>query len=465
MNSSELYFTPLNENPINISDVDITRLTIPRKTLTINKEEIKGGDCGSFPQRVIIDIPLKFPNENLYVITDKTDKTRFKFHDNSKAFINDNIYFGCGTFSAIYSIKLEKQDENKTIPDKYKDELILRIYENPSTYKPKDDLNIGDYDLNDDLQSNLIKNWNKHKKLFPENMIDIYLYGDINLQTMHGTMYIGFYTITRKYIVDDKIKNFTLDNKMLYLKNTLQFLKKLEEANLTLRDLKFENSGSDSDLNFVVIDYDQDTILDEDKIKQFTKENNLGYAIGTYPFTYLIDNSNSNFNYKYIYLTGLLDLFVELFNSNFSDKTIYNEIRLLLVIIVNVYRDYIKNYFNSNPIKKVLWYVSDNKTNYVVFKIKCKSLLENIQTQIKDNKDKKLYELLEKFYITCLVFSNDDLKPNFLTKLIELIELKGKSKLSGGYYAKYLKYKTKYLELKNSKISNNYQIDFIHFNI
>lgn len=447
MSSSELYFTPLNENPINSLDVDIERLTIPRKTLTIKKEDIQSGGCGSFPQTVIIDIPLKFPNEDSYVITDKNDKTIFKFHDNSKAFINDNIYFGCGTFTAIYSIKLEKQEENnKTIPDKYKEELILRIYENPSTYKPKSDLNIGDLDLNGDLQSEFIKNWIKHKKLFPENIIDIYAYGDIELQTLYGIRYIGFYSITRKYIVDDKIKDFTLDNKLLYLKNTLQFLKKLEETNFTLRDLKFENSGTDSDFNFVVIDYDQDTIINENRIRELIINNNLGYAIGTYPFTYLIDKTD--FNFKYIYLTGLLDLFVELFNSNFSDKTIYNEIRLLLLDIVNVYRVYIKNYFNSNPIKKVLWYISDNKTKYDTLKIRYKSLLENIQKQIKDNKDKKLNELLEKFCITCLVFSNSDIESNFLTKLIELIELKGKSGLAGGYYAKYLKYKTKYLELK-----------------
>ena len=166
MSSSELYFTPLNENPINISTVDIERLTIPRKTLTIKKEDIQSGGCGEFPQRVIIDIPLRFPNEDSYVITDKTDKTRFRFHKNEKAFINDNIYLGCGTFTAIYSIKLEKQEENnKTIPDKYKDELILRIYQNPSTDKPKSDLNIGDYDLNGDLQSEFIKNFCSKKKL------------------------------------------------------------------------------------------------------------------------------------------------------------------------------------------------------------------------------------------------------------------------------------------------------------
>lgn len=442
MSSSELYFTQLNENPINSLDVDIERLTIPRKTLTIKKEDIQSGGCGSFPQTVIIDIPLKFPNEDSYVITDKNNKTRFKFHNNSKAFFNDNIYFGCGTFSAIYSIKLE--ESSPLIPDKYKEELILRIYQNPSNYKPKSDLNIGDLDLNNDIQSGFIKNWMKHKQLFPDNIIDIYVYGDIELETIHGMRYIGFYTITRRYIVDDKIKDFTLDNKMKYLKNTLTFLKKLEVNNLTLRDLKFENSGSDSDFNFVVIDYDQDTIINEDRIKELIIDNNLGYAVGTYPFTYLIDKTY--FDYRYIYLTGLLELFVELFNSNFSDKIIYNDIRLILLDIVNVYRDYIKNYYNSNPIKKVLWYVSDNKTKYDTLKTLIKSLLGTIK------KDKKLNELLEKFCITCLVFSNSDIESNFLTKLIELIELKGKSDLSGGYYLKYLKYKTKYLELKKNLI-------------
>ena len=405
---------------------------------------LKGGVCGDFPQRVIIDIPLKFPNENEYIITDKTDKTRFRFHNNSKAFINDNIYLGCGTFTAIYSIKVDKStpEINSLIPDKYKDELILRIYQNSTSEKPKDDLNIGDYDFNNDLQSNFIKNWMKHKKLFPKNMIDIYLYGDIQLQTTYGERYIGFYTITRKYIVDNEIQKFTLNNKMLYLKNTIEFLKKLEETNLTFRDMKFENSGSDSDYNFIVIDYDDDTILNEDNIKRLAKENNLSYGIGTYPFTYLIID-DSNFDYRYIYLTGLLDLVVELFKDNFSEKTIYDEIRLLLVDIVNVYRDYIRNYYYSNPIKKVLWYVSDNKTNYETIKIRIRSLLINIQTQIKDNKDKILNELLLRFCITCLVFASKDIKPNFLTKLIQ-----SKPELSGGYYSKYLKYKTKYLELK-----------------
>ena len=79
--------------------------------------------------------------------------------------INDNIYFGCGTFSAIYSIKLEDTtpDFKYLIPDKYKDNLILRIYQNPSSDKPKDDLNIGDNDSYNDLQSNFIKNWMQHK--------------------------------------------------------------------------------------------------------------------------------------------------------------------------------------------------------------------------------------------------------------------------------------------------------------
>jgi len=445
MSSTELYFTPLNENPINISSEDTIKLLIPRKTLTIKKEDIIGGNCGSFPQRVIIDIPLKFPNENEYMITDITNKTRFKFHNNSKAFINDNIYFGCGTFSAIYSIKVDKStpEINSLIPDKYKDELILRIYQNPSSDKLKDDLKIGDVDVYNDLQSNFIRNWMKHKKLFPNNIIDIYLYGDIQLQTTYGERYIGFYTITRQYIIEDEIKKFTLNNKMSYLKNTIEFLKKLEVANLTLRDMKFENSGSDSDYNFIVIDYDNDTILNENNIKRLSKENNLGYGIGTYPFTYLIID-DIHFDYRYIYLTGLLDLVVELFKDNFSEKTIYDEIRKILLDIVNVYRDYIRNYYYSNPIKKVLWYVSDNKTNYEALKIQISNLFTNIERQIKKNdKDKILYELLLRFCISCLVFSSANIRPNFLSELIQT-----KPELSGGYYSKYLKYKNKYLELK-----------------
>jgi len=421
-------------------------LKIPRKTLIIKKEEIKGGDCGSFPQRVIIDIPLRFPNENSYIISDKDNKIRFKFHENSKAFINDHIYFGCGTFTTIYSIKLNdfSPDYFGLIPDKYKDNLILRIYQNPSTDKPKNDVNMGDVDTNNDLQTEFIKNWMKHKELFPKNIIDIYLYGDIELQTMYGIRYIGYYTITRRYTVDNDIQRYSLDNKMLYLKNTITFLKKLEENNLTLRDLKFENSGSDLDLNFVVIDYDLDTIINEDKIHRLDKDNNLGYAIGTYPFVYLIQDGQ-NYNYKYIYLTGLLDVVTELFKDNFTDKTIYDEIRKLLLDITIVYRDYIKNYLHSNIIKKGLWYLSENKTNYDKIKLNILNLIEMIENQIKNNKDRKLNGILLKFCVNCLVLSSYDIKPDFLSKLLEYIL---KPELSGGFYAKYLKYKNKYLELK-----------------
>jgi len=421
-------------------------LKIPRKTLTINKEELKGGDCGSFPQRVIIDIPLRFPNENSYIISDKDNKIRFKFHENSKAFINDHIYFGCGTFTTIYSIKLNdfSPDYFGLIPDKYKDNLILRIYQNPSTDKPKNDVNMGDVDTNNDLQTEFIKNWMKHKELFPKNIIDIYLYGDIELQTMYGIRYIGYYTITRRYTVDNDIQRYSLDNKMLYLKNTITFLKKLEENNLTLRDLKFENSGSDLDLNFVVIDYDLDTIINEDKIHRLDKDNNLGYAIGTYPFVYLIQDGQ-NYNYKYIYLTGLLDVVTELFKDNFTDKTIYDEIRKLLLDITIVYRDYIKNYLHSNIIKKGLWYLSENKTNYDKIKLNILNLIEMIENQIKNNKDRKLNGILLKFCVNCLVLSSYDIKPDFLSKLLDYIL---KPELSGGFYAKYLKYKNKYLELK-----------------
>ena len=247
-------------------------------------------------------------------------------------------------------------------------------------------------------------------------MIDIYLYGDIQLHTMYGTRYIGYYLITRKYIVEESIQQFTLNNKMRYLKNTIEFLKKLEENNLTYRDMKFENAGTDSDYNFVVLDYDDKTIITEDVIHRLDTDNNLGYAIGTYPFTYLIMNEQ-NYNYKYIYLSGLLDLVIELFKDNLSEKMLYDKTRKILLDITNVYRDYIRNYHYSNPIKKVLWYLSDNKTEYDKLKLNIASLI----TDLEKNKD-KIDGLILQFCLACLVLSDDDIKPNFLIELKDYID-------------------------------------------
>ena len=79
--------------------------------------------------------------------------------------------------------------------------------------------------------------------------------------------------------------------------------------------------------------------------------------------------------------------FVELYSP--GEKTIYDEIRKILLDITHVYRDYIRNYYYSNPIKKVLWYLSDNKTAYDKIKLNMFSLITNIERQIgKNDKDK-----------------------------------------------------------------------------
>ena len=96
--------------------------------------------------------------------------------------------------------------------------------------------------------------------------------------------------------------------------------------------------------------------------------------------------NEQNYNYKYIYLSGLLDLVIELFKDNLSEKMLYDKTRKILLDITNVYRDYIRNYHYSNPIKKVLWYLSDNKTEYDKLKLNIASLI----TDLEKNKDSKM---------------------------------------------------------------------------
>jgi len=452
-----------NEPIINLPEInqDINKLTIPRKTLTISKDVITGGNCGMFPERVLIDLPLTFKNQNEYTIIDDHNKLKFKFHNNNKANNIDRIYFGCGTFTALYSIKLTYQDlsNNALIPDAYKDNLILRIYESRENNANKADLNVGDTDIYNDHQTTFINNWMGHKKLFPDNIIDIYLYGDIQLQGLYGKKYIGYYIITRKYIVEDYIESFSLNNKIKYLKNTIEFLKKLEDNNYTYRDMKFENSGSDENYNFIVIDYDIDTLLTGIRIKKLMDDKKLGYGIGTYPFAYLISD-DQRFNYKYIYLSGLLDFVSNLFNANYNKTYIYKDIHTILLAIVNVYREYIKNYYYSGPVKKLLWYLSGNKKKYEDIKTLIPILFEHIRIDIYlsrnsgNVKDQILYELTLKFCMNCLVFSGTEIKPGFLNELRDyLISIESKPELHGGnsnkIYNKYLKYKNKYLKLKN----------------
>lgn len=82
----------------------------------------------------------------------------------------------------------------------------------------------------------------------------------------------------------------------------------------------------------------------------------------------------------------------------------------------------------------IQWYLSDNKKQYDLIKTQIESLFINIQTQIKNNKNKIFYELIYKFYITCLIFSSTNLRPNFLIELEDYIEsIEGKTKMYGGY--------------------------------
>ena len=292
---------------------------IPRKTLDITY--LKRG--GGFPEETIdlIDLTdVKLPRS---IIKTLDNNYIFKFNDTNNQHEYGSKYLGKGALTAVYGISLiEQKPENKfKIPLKYKDDLILRIYENTEDELDiKPDIDIDGIDVYNDAQTKIINMWTTHKRLFPINIIDLFLYGAI---TLNGE-YVGYYTITRKYFTDKKIKILDIKDKLTYLKNMYTFFKDLDENNYTYRDIKMANVGTDDELNFIVLDYDQYTILNEDEINNLKTEYTIRFTVGTYPPIYIIEQG-SDFNYKLTYLGGLLDILLKIFDENLKGNSDYDE--------------------------------------------------------------------------------------------------------------------------------------------
>ena len=221
-------------------------LVIPRKNLVIKIRKSGGGT----PEEIISNINLNDTNINNYDIEnvpygDNAEKFSFRFTNENvahpelseyKRMKNPPKFLGKGAMTAVYTIKLEKQtSEIYNIPSKYHDSLILRIYDN-DLYNGEigNQYNIGEIDENNDDQTKFINMWTTHKRLFPENIIDLFMYGEIII----NDEYSGFYSITRKYLDHHKISTFNLETKVKYFKNLLLFLQKLIDNNYTYRDLE-----------------------------------------------------------------------------------------------------------------------------------------------------------------------------------------------------------------------------------
>lgn len=475
------------------------KLTIPRKNLII-RQNMTGGS----PEKIIELINLNDSNFENILISTLDDNYKFKFTKDNTQNYNGSKYLGKGALTAVYKIKLFSQNpiNGYMISDKYKDELILRIYENRDMaedidldiYQGLPDIEIGGEDTYKDAQSQFINMWTEHKQLFPENIIDIFMYGEI----MIPTKYIGYYTITRTYSDEKKLKELSLINKIKYLKKLLEFLLKLRQHGYTYRDLKFPNIGFDKnndEYNFIVLDYDNHTILKYPQLEQLKTDYRVEYAVGTYTPLYIFEQKEK-FEPDLMYVGGLLytikDLFKDLSNANYAslsdklnnyirpvDKHIRKYIQKIDDLISfsldkKAYEIQLQDDINSRDLLKIadtteiIEDIDKNIKNTEIIINSIQTLIDGLIpigkeliTEINKYKYENLTTIEDKItYIigrlikACIPLNydivsqfNDLVNYSGLIKLLDNI-IQSEDKSSTSVLQKYLKYKQKYLKLK-----------------
>ena len=434
---------------------------------------------GGFPEEAIEWINLNDLNMETLTLSTKDDAYKFKFSRENIKNYRGAKYLGKGALTAVYKIQLvsEKPVNGYTISDnKYKNELILRIYKNDNidenitdynTYSDKGDIEVGGEDNFADSQSHFINMWTEHKSLFPDNIIDIFMYGEI----LFNNYYLGYYTITRTYDDEKKIFNYPLNDKIKYLKELLQFLLKIREKGYTYRDLKFPNIGADKigdDYKFIVLDYDIYTILKYPQAETL-KDYTITFAVGTYTPLYIYDQQEK-FSPDLMYVGGLLytikDLFNNLPNHNFNFllqklNAYINPLDKFIRKYISKIDEKIKMKMNNNLLKvaQIDKQINDIKDEINILNSQGMELLE----EIKKNKYEDLVSIEDKItYIigriikACIELKydkvqdyNDFVNYNGLIKLLdELIISETKTTPTTEVLQKYLKYKQKYLQLK-----------------
>jgi hypothetical protein len=435
-------------------------LEIPRKTLNIT--QIHSG--GFSPMDVVYKIGLNNVNMNTYQIKSLDEQFIFRFTSKNKKETEKNKYLGAGGLTAVYSIKLKsyKNDKYAKSLEKYKDKFILRIFDGAKNLKPKSDVEIGNVDTSNDEQSKFINMWTRHKQMFPENIIDIFLYGDILI----NNEYLGYYSITRMYGDDKVVKNLSFVERMKYLRNLYSFLIKLKENDLTYRDMKIENVGIDLETSsFIVIDYDDVTLLKPSEVKYLADNQFLHYSFGTYAPIYFLENiKNNNFdmNFDLIYLYGLFNIIQYMFKKDDFDGNDDYNIFIFLKYFDNIWEpiyNFVSCVFKNKSIPTECEGLQKSiNIQYNKCTDDIKFLKENIVIIDKYGFDSTFYKILFDLLIYILyplcvdtyeeasAYSKID-NYNKIIKIIDIL-LEKYNKKNKNYRQKYLKYKTKYMKLK-----------------
>jgi hypothetical protein len=397
---------------------------------------------------------------NKYLFSKDTE-WQFKFNEKNTKHEKKSRYLAHGTYTAVYGIEL--MTNQTLIPERYRDKLILRI----SKIEQLDDF---------------IEEWKSHKQKFGENIIDIYLYGNVFTKTKSKYNEIGQYIITREYYNSSNIDSLPIDAKINILYSLLNFLKKIEIYEYSYDDLKYANIGYDiinGNFIFIVLDYDNITLQ---PISERTK------SVNTYrPIFTVIEKK---INYKYLHVSGLASVIALLF-YNLNTKA-FNKIIQYLNGNIRYY-----SFLSSDDLRRVsalyenmMFYI----TMYEVYTTEQHLLYALLIKIITICLNKNIDEIIAQYNLTEFIdelskFLKTTPKPESPSKTPTLTQPESPSKtptltqpespsktptltqpespsktptlispnstskfesVAGGYYEqKYLKYKQKYLNLKS----------------
>lgn len=444
--------------------------------LKINNNEntnITGGN----PKKILSSIDNINNNFVISIHNDENHKITFKFDDNLNTKIYKNSKFlGNGGITAVYGLRCSNECTDKKFLHLQDKELILRI-QNGHNF----------------CFDEFIENWKKHKKLFGENIIDIFFYGNM-LNT--DDEYIGKYIITRKYYNYDDIYSLSFDNTLKYFNSMCDFIKKLNSSNYFYRDLKFANIGMDinkinNKIIFIVLDYDDITLLEKNDLFLMKKENKYcdKYCSGTFMPYYMMHNyTNKNNKWKNeldkMHVYGLLDVIISLFyddddnhyniikqiyleNNDSADETKYEKFMLnfnssLLKIkttINNLTPKFNKMSFNTDVIIKMILLNLLSKKYEQIYSIdNIKSIINDTIVEQNNNKMQRSNPISK--YTTNKVVDeqNNNMQNNNIqmskSQIDKNVDEQNNTTTTKSddtvnvYKNKYLKYKHKYLSLK-----------------
>lgn len=200
----------------------------------------------------------KFDNKYAFEYNTAENKKIYNMDDVLEQNKTISTYFGEGASTAVFSIRSKNRIFDSV---EQNDNLIIKMFKTESVLH----------------FMNFINDWYKNKRLYGDNITDIYLYGAIVDKNQNE---ISKYIITKKYNVltnSETVRELSLINRIEIIKSMLDFCSRLQSESKVWSDLKTENVGytiKDGKFIAVVIDYDSDTIVDKDKFKWMLSEYN-----------------------------------------------------------------------------------------------------------------------------------------------------------------------------------------------